>query len=177
MVVVVAGQQALAADHYTLPQGIDIGRFDSALRLESAVRRVHAPGDLITIDSRHDLFDVMVEAKVLVVKFVSTAHHPLQWAFHRDTGQALQAIAADPVDSELVSMSRTLGAMMNRAAVPALSHLCDHQQYFVRWAAMQALGYVAPELLVPRLKVAEEDPHPHIRAAAHKALNRILPQG
>ncbi|WP_218640012.1 hypothetical protein, partial [Xanthomonas oryzae] len=44
-------------------------------------------------------------------------------------------------------------------------------------AAMQALGYVAPELLVPRLKVAEEDPHPHIRAAAHKALNRILPQG
>ncbi|RBH87110.1 hypothetical protein BRN33_19380 [Xanthomonas oryzae pv. oryzae] len=177
MVVVVAGQQALAADHYTLPQGIDIGTFDSALRLESAVRRVHAPGDLITIDSRHDLFDVMVEAKVLVVKFVSTAHHPLQWAFHRDTGQALQAIAADPVDSELVSMSRTLGAMMNRAAVPALSHLCDHQQYFVRWAAMQALGYVAPELLVPRLKVAEEDPHPHIRAAAHKAFNRILPQG
>ncbi|WP_187359572.1 HEAT repeat domain-containing protein [Xanthomonas oryzae] len=115
-----------------------------------------------TIDSRHDLFDVMVEAKVLVVKFVSTAHHPLQWAFHRDTGQALQAIAADPVDSELVSMSRTLGAMMNRAAVPALSHLCDHQQYFVRWAAMQALGYVAPELLVPRLKVAEEDPHPEV---------------
>lgn len=69
MVVVVAGQQALAADHYTLPQGIDIGTFDPALRLQPAVRRVHAPGDLITIDSRHDLFDVMVDAKVLVVKF------------------------------------------------------------------------------------------------------------
>ncbi|AOS04921.1 hypothetical protein [Xanthomonas oryzae] len=54
MVVVVAGQQALAADHYTLPQGIDIGRFDSALRLESAVRRVHAPGDLITGEFNSD---------------------------------------------------------------------------------------------------------------------------
>ncbi|MFC7519825.1 HEAT repeat domain-containing protein [Xanthomonas populi] len=70
-------------------------------------------------------------------------------------------------------MVQALGAMKNRAGVPALLDLCDHSQHFVRWAAMQALGYVAPELLMPRLQLAAGDPHLHVREAAKKVLNRI----
>ncbi|MFC7519826.1 hypothetical protein ACFQS6_05455 [Xanthomonas populi] len=88
MIVAVVGRKSLTADHYLMPCDIEIGTFDPSIRLEPGVRRVHEPGDLIVIDSRSNLFDVVIQAPVLTVKFTSTVHHPLQWAFHRQTGEA-----------------------------------------------------------------------------------------
>lgn len=174
MIVAIVGNETLVADHYALPSSIDNEVFDPKLKLGEPVRKRHMHGDVVMIDGRHDVFDVVIEKPVLVVKLSTTVHQALQWAFDRMSRRAIQAIAADPVDSELVSMARALGAMARPTGTPALVDLTHHPRHFVRWAALQALGRTSPELLIPRLESALQDTHVHVRQAAQSALKRLL---
>jgi len=174
MMVAVLGEEPLKATYYRMPTSLRIDTFDPNARLDDRDWRVHVPGDIAVIDGRNDLFDVDIDSPVLVVKFTSSFHQSLQWAFDRKTGSAVQPIAANSIDSELVSMVQALGSMGSPIAVPSLIGLCEHSRHFVRWAAMQALGRVSPEELLPQLhNAATNDPHPHVQAAAKHALARI----
>lgn len=173
MMVAVSGMKSLIVNQYVLPGGVDKAIFDPHLQLAEPVRHVHVPGAVTVIDSRRDVVDAIIDGPVLAIKFSSTIHEPLQWAFSRETRQASQAIAADPVDSDLVTMAQALGAMERAAATPALIDLARHPRHFVRWAALQALARVAPECALIQLREAVNDVHPHVRAAASRALTQL----
>jgi len=161
-----------------MPGSLQIDTFNPNVQLDEGDERIYVPGNIAVIDGRRELFDTDIDAPVLTVKFSSFLHQPLQWAFDRKTRKAAQAIAADATDSELVSMAQTLGAMGNPIAAPSLIALCNHPRHFVRRAAMQALGRVDPAQLLPHLhNSAENAPHPHMQAAAKRALSRISKQG
>jgi len=175
MMIAVLGCQPLRAKHYKIPASLQIEKFDHNVKLDDGVERLYHPGSIVVMDGRRDIFDVNIDSPVLVVKLSSMPHQPLQWAFDRKTREAVQVISSNAIDSELVSMAQTLGAMTNPLATPSLLELCNHPRHFVRWAAMQALGRVAPDELLRQLRnAAANDPHPHVQAAAEKALSRIF---
>jgi len=172
MIIAVLGDQPLNAFHYYFPDSADIEVFIPELKLQKGIKCTHPPGSIIVIDSGSDIIDVDIYNPVLVVKLSSIINQPLQWAFRRDTRKSIQAIAANPVDSELVSMARALGGLAHPMAIPSLLDLVRHPRHFVRWAAIQALGCISSEQVLPCLRrAAAEDPHPHIRSAAERALS------
>jgi len=174
LMVAVVGSLPLQANVYRLPEEFTPSIFNSAIRLSQARRQQILPGQIAVIDGRKDVFDVLIEAPVLTAKLSSSIRQPLQWAFDRDTMLPVQAIAANPIDSELVSMAKVLGALKCATSSYVLAELARHESHFVRWAAMQALGQVAPDTLLPILRLATDDPHPHISRVAGAALRSLV---
>ncbi|QAU25095.1 HEAT repeat domain-containing protein [Dyella sp. M7H15-1] len=173
LLVAVIGPGDLQAVHYRMPPNIINHTFDPNARLQAGTRRSYKPGDIAIVDGRYDIFDVRIDRPIVALKLTSGIHQSLQWAFHRESLLATQAIAADPIDSELVSMAQALGAMRHHSSTATLTELANHPKHFVRWAAIQALGQINPEVAIEKLKEATSDKHSHIRRAAIAGLQKL----
>jgi hypothetical protein len=172
MLIAVVGVNSLTVDVYKIQGDLKKSLFTHETRLSEPARAIYPPKSVLKVDSRTDVVDVIIDAPVLTVKLSSAIHDELQWAFRREDGRAFQPIVASPIDSNLVSMIEALGAMERSASAGILNKLTEHPQYFIRWAAMQALSRIAPDEAIVALARAAEDPHPHIRNAANKALRK-----
>ena len=166
----VVGKRSLEADLYRLPPEHDGDVFAPSAPAVFAGHRTYGPGEVFTVDSRREAFDVRIAEPVVALKFITTPFMRLQWTFDRQTLKATQAIASNPLDSELVTICLTLKAMKRTGSDALLDRLSRHPAHFVRWAAIQGLGAVNAEKAVERLKQSLTDEHPHIRRAAAKHL-------
>ena len=129
-----------------------------------------SPGTTLRLSASEDAVAVPCEHRVVVLKLTSALRDPLQRAYCRKTHRLVQAIAADPMHSDLVSMARALGAMRRTSASASLRRLAGHDAHFVRWAAMQALARVRGRRAMERLVAATSDPHPEVRNGAQRAV-------
>jgi hypothetical protein len=173
LMVAVIDPRGLRVARPSLPEGMVNEVFDPAIRLPTLRYETVPGGEVFVVDGSRELLDIQVERPVLVVKLNTSVRDALQWAFDRQTGSAVQAIAADPLDSELVSTLRALASMQRGASVEPVRALTCHRRHFVRWAAIQCLARLAPELAVDALRAAAVDSHPHIAQAAAHALSRL----
>lgn len=168
LMAIIVGQIPLHVDRYQLPQDFNADVFVPGSRLSEPIQEIYKHGEIMFSDSRSEVLDVRVERPVPVVKFISTPFAKLQWAFHRTSLEAIQAIASNPLDSELVPICMALKAMKRIGSDTILDKLSTHESHFVRWSAIQGLGHLNPELAGSKLRAALSDSHPHIRAAALK---------
>lgn len=174
MMVAVIGSTELVVDHYVLPGAVEKSVFEPSTKVDLIERRIHRPGDMFEVDSRKDIVDARIDVPVAAVKLNSSIHASQQWAFSRATGIAIQGIASNPLESDLVSIARALGAMGRECSVESVLALSSHSSHFVRWAAVQSLAKLAPEEAVAKLKkFAAEDSHPHLKKSAMQALRKI----
>jgi hypothetical protein len=95
-----------------------------------------------------------------------------QWVYAREGLAAIATVAADPHDARLEAGMRLLRVLGHTPALPVLARLATHEAHFVRWTAIRyatALDVAEGRRL---LAAAAADPHPHVRAAAQRALAR-----
>lgn len=177
LMVAVVGPRGLRVARPRLPAGLVNEVFDPAVQLPTLRYDTVPGGEVFAVDGSRELLDIHVEQPVVVVKFNTAVRDALQWAFDRDSGRAVQAIAADPLDSELVSTLRALGSMQRGACVEPVRELTRHPRHFVRWAAIQCLARLAPDLALGALHDATDDPHPHVAQAAIQGLSRLTREG
>ena len=159
----------LIVDEYAIASfGDDIG---VGTPLQHVTQHRLAPGDVLDCSTPGRLHDLRIERPTLVAKLIGMNREPIQWMAERTSLRVVQAISASPIHSELEIMARTLGALRMGGA-DSLDRLAGHESHFVRWAAIQAMGRVAPEKAIALLKQATHDAHPHIRRSAGAFLSR-----
>lgn len=96
-----------------------------------------------------------------------------RWVFDRATLRASYPMLESLEDSGCMALCRMVAALTERRALPMLRELVDHASHAVRWSAIQAIGKLDGREARQLLERATHDAHPHVRAAAQRALDRL----
>lgn len=169
------GQEDVPFDRYKAPEGYRNDLFDANLKLDAPIRGTLQPGQTLRLPCGDSAFDFHFEKPTLLLKFVTTAILPLEWLFKRDTLQAWQANDADLSFTQLRVAADVLGKVAHQSSIRPLKMMSHHGHHAVRWAAITNLGRINRSEAITRLREALEDPHPHVRNAAAKTLQKLEP--
>ena len=96
------------------------------------------------------------------------ARHRIRWVYDVPTRAPVLAVAADPRSSRIEFACRLLARLGDRRDVPALEEVTVHPDHFVRWTALQSIVQLDLARGNELIEAALDDPHPHIRRAAHR---------
>jgi len=164
---------SLSYELYRLPKGFESAVFDPSVQLEHVGMRSAAGGEPIRIESDSYAYDFKPDQPIPVLRFVTNAVRPLEWLFSKETLRAWQANDAYLRFTQLRVAADVLGKLAHHTSLGPLKSLCDHPHHAVRWSAIQNLARVNRSEAIQRLERAANDPHPHVRSAALKTLERL----
>jgi hypothetical protein len=174
----VAGSGMMSFDTFEQPVPTPNDVFDRSKRLErSGVQRVR-PLQVQRFRAAADVFRMLPPVEpVVLLFFTSSTLLGLRWEYDASTLFPIRAIAASSTSSRLEYTARMLAALGDRGSICALASLLNHQDHFVRWTAIQSVMRLDFDEGVRLLEVAVDDPHPHVKGSAHRALDRLSIQG
>jgi hypothetical protein len=109
----------------------------------------------------------------VLLSLIHRQAQPTYRTFDYRTLEGVQLSASDPGTSRLEFATKLLAELDYTPASDAVAGLCEHPLHFVRWSAMRGLARLDPERALPLIEAAMEDPHPHVREAARKSLDRL----
>jgi hypothetical protein len=167
------GQRGLTCNVYELPSNFRNDVFDPTLRLFPAGQLTAEPLEVLCMRSGGHAYDVVVEAPTPILKFMTTAMHPLEWLFTKNGLQAWQANDSDLSFTQLRVAADVAGRIAHQSSLEPLKKLTRHEHHAVRWAAIQNLARLSRSEAVARLREAINDPHPHVQRAARKTLEKL----
>lgn len=167
------GTGGLRCNAYELPPSFRYEVFDPTLRLIPAGSKSAAPGEILRLPSGGHAYDFIYEQPTPVLKFMTSAIHPLEWLFSRSSLQAWQANDADLSFTQLRVAADVVGKFAHHSSVQPLKRLAQHKHHAVRWTAIQNLARLSRTDAVECLREAVNDPHPHVQRAARKTLDKL----
>lgn len=165
------GGRPLVVDRFRLPAGYDNAVFDPSLKLERDAGLTVAPSEVLRLQSQQFAYDFQIGEPQLVLKLTTAPFQMLEWLFSKETLHPWQANDADLSSTQLRVGAYLLGRLAHQSSLAPLQDLAGHANPNVRWAAIQSIGRLSRSEALKRLKVALDDPHPHIRRAAKKSLD------
>jgi len=170
------GKESLIYDVYRLPGHYRNEVFDPSVTLEFVRSGSTAPGEILRAESDLFVYDFKIEKPVALAKFATSSFLSLEWLFHKDTLKAHQANDSELTWTQLRVAANILGRLGHASSRAPLEKLTTHSHHAVRWAAIQNLARISAEAVVPKLELAVNDPHPHVRRAAAKTLQHLNAQ-
>lgn len=163
----------LAYRRFRLPAGYDNRVFDRNLKLEVVDEGEVREGDVLCLAAGGLIYDFLIERPTPLVKFTFGPIETMEWLFHRDTGAAWKISDSDAAATQARVSAYVLGQMSHPSSAEALKETSFHPSHAVRWASIQALSRISVSDALERLRVALDDPHPHIRRAAERTLGAM----
>jgi len=136
-------------------------------------RRRIADGEEILIDGSHESFivDHAESDMVYLQAMVRTRAAPLTAEYDSDTRAFIGATSTDEASSRVQMMATLLREMDRGDAVPVLREFLGSPHFYTRWHIMRELLALDAEAVLPDLRrMAAEDPHAEVRAAATQTL-------
>ena len=133
-------------------------------------------GETIIVDGRRQSYIIEQAAANFIVlqANLKTGQAPVSAEYDAATRRFIGCSAVDEGDCRIqmiATLARTLG---HADAMPAIAAFLDHPSFFVRWHAMKELLGIDVRAATPHLKrMAADDAHPDVRAAARQVLDRI----
>ena len=146
----------------------------SAGSLRLTGRRKIADGDEIVIDGAYQSFivDHAVSDMMYMQAMVRVGAAPLTAEYDSETRAFIGATSTDEASSRVQMMATLLREMGREGAVPVLRESLNSPHFYTRWHIMRELLALDAESVLPDLKrMAAEDPHPEVRAAASQTLS------
>lgn len=164
---------AIAAERYA-PIGIgDSDVLSPGITLEPRGACSLRFGEVLTVQPR-EVIDILPHARARhLLIFDGPRRFTQQWVYDRHSLTPIASVAADPHDARLESGMRLLRVLDHTPGAAAVAGLATHDAHFVRWTAIRYVMGLDPEVGLPLLERATDDPHPHVRAAAQRALSRL----
>jgi hypothetical protein len=100
---------------------------------------------------------------------------PLRWIFDGTTLKAKHAASGSVTDKRVEFAMRVLRMMPSPTSAETMEHVARaHPAHFVRWAAIRELGRLDLARAARLMDAAStKDPHPHVRNAARRDLERL----
>jgi hypothetical protein len=173
----VAGPAPLTIDVYSEATGYPNDVFDRERPLGPAERRTLLPGSVTPFRAGRDCPLPVSRETSFAFQLLSRPVARVQWVYDVQTHRALRAVAADPGASRLEFAAQALGELRGEHAAERLLSLCEHPDHFVRWAAIRSLTRVDLRAGVEKVRGAANDPHPHVRNAASRTLQKMAADG
>lgn len=134
-------------------------------------------GDEIVVDGRYQSF-VLEHATGDIVYFQAVARSecaPVCAEYDVDSGEFIGASGTDDAGSRVQMMASLLRAMDRDDALSLLEEGLDNWQFHTRWHVMREMLAMDAEAVLPRLRrMAADDPHPEVRAAARQTLDMFF---
>lgn len=159
------------------PRITDDFRADIAGQCRRVEVRQIEDGDEIVIDGRYQSF-VIEHATSDMVYFQAVARSecaPVCAEYDADSGAFVGASGTDDAGSRVQMMASLLRAMERDDALPLLAEGLDNWQFHTRWHVMREMLAMDAEAALPRLqRMATEDPHLEVRAAARQTLDMFF---
>lgn len=136
-------------------------------------RRRIEDGEEIFIDGRYQSF-VIEHAASDIVFFQAVARAgcaPVVVEYDSDTLECIGASSTDEASSRLQMMVSLVRAMGRDDALPILEEALASPQFYTRWHIMREMLAMDAQAALPALRrMAADDPHSDVRAAAEQAL-------
>lgn len=136
-------------------------------------RRRIADGEEIVVDGRFQSFVIdHAETDILFFQAVARAGcAPVGAEYDSDTLRFIGASSTDEASSRLEMMVSLLRALGRDDAFPLFEEALASRQFYTRWHVMREMLSLDAEAALPSLRrMAADDPHPDIRAAARQTL-------
>lgn len=161
---------------YEQPQPLPNEIFDPKRRLINKGTRHLSSGEVLGLRAGYDIFRFhgTNTAPIVLLTFSTDFVLRLRWEYDPDTLCPTRIIAADPMSSRLEFACKMLAQFGSQTSVAPLKHLAQqHPDHFVRWTALKNLLDLNFEEGLVLLQQAVNDPHPHVRNAAHRSLESL----
>lgn len=136
-------------------------------------RRALSDGDLLELDGRRHGFVIEYAQSDIVYLQASTpaGSAPLSVEYDSRTLRFAGASSSDELSSRIQLMLSLLRTLDRKDSAPLFQAMLDSPNFFDRWHAMREFLALDSEQALPGLRaMAEQDPHPEVRAAAGSAL-------
>ncbi|WP_129790588.1 HEAT repeat domain-containing protein [Sphingosinicella sp. CPCC 101087] len=146
----------------------------SAGRCRLVERRRIRDGEDILVDGRRQSFVIEHAAgDILFFQAVArTGGAPVGAEFDSEGHHLVGATSADEASSRLEMMVSLLRALERDEAFPLLEEALGNPNFHTRWHVMREMLAMDADAALPSLrKLASDDPHPDVRAAARQALS------
>jgi len=166
------GFRSIVLDMYRLPD-VDLDVFEKGALLTFSHQVVLEPRQILELDGAQWVADVRPSSGACVATFTSAPLGTQVWSFDRASRESW-AVSASSI--EATQIKETLGILRrfkHRDAAATVDRLCVHPNHDIRWEAIKTLGVLDSGLALARLREAQSDAHPHVRASACRTLTRI----
>lgn len=133
-------------------------------------------GETIVVDGRRQSYIIERAAANFVVlqANLKTGQAPVSAEYDAHSRRFIGCSAVDEGDCRIQMMATLVRTLGHADALVAIAPFIDHPNFFVRWHAMKELLGIDVQATLPHLKrMAAEDPHPDVQAAARQVLDRI----
>jgi hypothetical protein len=156
-----------------------IGAYFSAAaagRCAKTDTRPIADGEILAIDGRFQSYVIEHARSNLVVlqAMIKADQAPVAAEYDSVSGAFIGCCATDDSASRIQLLASLVRKLGHEQAFEALAIFLGHHDFFVRWHVMRELLGIDAGRALPLLhRMAESDPHPDPRRAAHGVLARI----
>jgi hypothetical protein len=159
---------------YRLPDGTSNSVVNPAVRLDLVESRAFGPGDIMVRDGGRDIIDLDFEENrgLVLLRLQLRLLGDLEWMFDRTSLTAVGASTLNPTSSQLTSLAHAASLIGDKSSVEPLEAILAHPSHAVRWGAVQAIGRLDRGAALSALRRLSDDPHPHVRASAVRALQK-----
>ena len=171
----VLGPHSLRCDRYLFPPGHDPLSLDPGEVLIPLETRVVRPFEDTALEGGREAYYLHADGPTVLVRLLRHASHALHHIYDRATLRPWMVQAGDPATTQVVCLAKVLGALGDSSSAKVLRAATRHPHHFARWAAVQALAAIDFDLALERIVAALDDPHPEVRDAARRALERAAP--
>lgn len=173
-VIAACGPLPVEGDRYTQDAAPDPEVMSPAYALTRREAVTLRRGEAITLRPRRDVFDIAPRGEDRhALVFDGPRALTQQWVYARSSLAPVSSVAADPHDARLESAMRLLRVLEHTPAAPVVAALAAHDAHFVRWTAIRYTLALDPAAGRALLAAAADDPHPHVRDAARRAMARL----
>jgi len=166
------GNEDVVIDMYRLPD-VDLDVFEKGAALTFSHQVVLGRHQILELDGQQWVADAHPSEGMCLASFASSPLSTQVWSFDRASSEAW---AVSSSSLEATQVKETLGILRrfkHREAAAAVDRLCAHPHHDVRWEAIKTLGVLDSGRALARLREAQSDTHPHVRASASRTLARI----
>lgn len=135
-------------------------------------------GDEIVIDGRRESFVIEHAAGDMVYfqAMVRQSGAPVAAEYDRQTMKFIGASSTDEASSRTEMMVSLLRAMDRHDALPLMERELASAPFHTRWHVMREMLALDADAALPALRrLAADDPHPEVRAAAQRTLAMFFP--
>jgi hypothetical protein len=150
--------------------------FDRSVVLSAVGERELGDGDVLELRAWRDVCDPLpAPSASYLIELSSTPVDRVRWTYDRATlvpHTPTPAIRSSNLIEFAVWALLELG---HPDPMAALQRVAEHPSHHVRWTALRAAVEVDPAAAIPLLEAAANDPHPHVRNAARRGLERLRP--
>ncbi|MFT3905785.1 MAG: HEAT repeat domain-containing protein [Steroidobacteraceae bacterium] len=131
------------------------------------------PGGVLEIDGGQWIVDLAEKPGMCILNLVTAPLYPHIWSFDRCLLKSYGISASDIQMSQIKVIMQIFRELQFSNGIDLVNEFVGHPVHDVRWEAMKTLAALDQEMAVKSLSLAKEDPHPHIRAAAVKAIRSL----